>query len=62
MHANLKNALNAVCGLFVMVLYLYKEQAQAGDLRPPLTLIIAGDAHYNGTTHSGHDFGFNYVL
>src|SRR5690606_21662780 len=32
--ANLKNCLNAVAGLFVAVLYLYKQQAEAGALSP----------------------------
>jgi hypothetical protein len=37
--ANLQNALNAVGGLFVMVLYLYKEKAEEGELFPSTKLL-----------------------
>jgi hypothetical protein len=37
--ASLKNALNAVAGLFVMVLYLYKEIVESAELTPPLELL-----------------------
>lgn len=31
---NLKNALNSVAALFIMILYLYKEKAERGELVP----------------------------
>jgi hypothetical protein len=37
--ANLKNALNAVSGLFIMVLYLYKNKAIEGELFPSPKLL-----------------------
>jgi hypothetical protein len=46
--ANLKNALNAVAGLFVVVLHLYKEKAESGELRPSPHLLTAGDDHARG--------------
>jgi len=46
--ANLQNALNAVAGLFVMVLYLYKEKAELGELTPRLQLLTVDDEHYGG--------------
>jgi hypothetical protein len=51
--ANLKNALNAVAGLFVMVLYLYRDKARLGALAPvpqvldvPGSLVSAGGGSY----------------
>jgi len=51
--ANLKNALNAVAGLFVMVLHLYGEEARRGALVPPPqvldvpgSLVSAGGGSY----------------
>lgn len=37
--ANLQNALNAIGGLFIMVLYLYKEKAEMGELFPSPKLL-----------------------
>ena len=37
--ANLKNTLNAVSGLFIVVLYLYKEKAIEGELFPSPKLL-----------------------
>ena len=59
---NLKNALNAVAGLFVMVLYLYKEKAELGELRPVLKILDVAEEHHGGLTHDSRDFGTNYVL
>jgi len=59
---NLKNALNAVAGLFVMVLYLYKEKAELGELRPILKILDVAEEHRDGVTHDGREFGTNYVL
>jgi hypothetical protein len=51
--ANLKSALNAVAGLFVMVLHLYREKARLGALAPPPqvldvpgSLVSAGGGSY----------------
>ena len=46
--ANLKNALNAVAGLFVVVLYLYRNQANLGELLPSTQLLRADNAHTSG--------------
>jgi hypothetical protein len=40
--ANLKNALNAVAGLFVLLLFFYENEAAAGGLAPDPTLFRAG--------------------
>lgn len=58
--ANLKNALNAVAGLFVVILHLYREKARAGELLPPARLLRVGDQHFLGDTHQGYEFGINY--
>jgi hypothetical protein len=60
--ANLKNTLNAVAGLFVMVLYLYREKAVRGELVPSTQLLRVGDGHYGGSTMGGYELGINYRL
>ena len=51
--ANLKNALNAVGGLFAVVLYLYRDEAQAGELLPLPQIVSAGDQHIEGFVIGG---------
>ena len=58
--ASLHNALNAIAGLFVMVLHLYNERARAGRLLPPAQLLRVGSAHFLGETHHGYEIGVNY--
>jgi hypothetical protein len=58
--ANLKNALNAMAGLFVVVLHLYRDRARAGKLLPPARLLRVGERHFLGDTHQGYEFGINY--
>ena len=60
--ANLKNAVNAVAGLFVATLYLYPDQATHGELVPLPQLLRPGNAHVGGTTRGDFDFGINYSL
>ena len=60
--AHLKNALNAVAGLFVMLLYLYKDKAQLGELLPSPQLLRVDEGHFGGTTSRGYEFGINYRL
>jgi hypothetical protein len=60
--ANLKNALNAVAGLFVMVLYLYREKAKLGELAPPPRLLHVSEKHYGGFARGGYDVGNSYIL
>lgn len=59
---NLKNALNAVAGLFIMVLHLYKEKAEMAQLLPSLQLFRVTEKHYDGCSHDGYEFGINYKL
>lgn len=44
---NLKNALNAVAGLFIMILYLYKDKAEAGKLFPELKMLDVSQDNIN---------------
>lgn len=62
MRANLKNALNAVAGLFVMVLYLYRNKAQSGELLPSSQLLRVTEEHFSGSTWQNYEFGINYRL
>lgn len=61
-HANLKNALNAVAGLFVAALYLYPNEARAGELVPSANLLRPAAAHVAGTTFNDFEFGINFAL
>lgn len=60
--ANLKNALNAVAGLFVVVLYLYKDKAKLGELVPSTQLLRVGEAYFGGSTMGYFEMGTSYVL
>jgi hypothetical protein len=60
--ANLKNALNSVAGLFIMVLHLYREKAQQGELLPSPRLFKADDAYIKMYTYAGPEMGINYKL
>jgi hypothetical protein len=60
--ANLKNALNAVAGLFVVVLYLYKQKAEFGELVPSPQVLDAGDGYRGGMTLGRREVGRGYAL
>ena len=60
--ANLQNALNAVAGLFVMVLYLYRAKALSGELLPAARLLGVDEKHKSGATFRDGEFGINYRL
>jgi hypothetical protein len=60
--ANLKNALNSVAGLFVMVLYLYREKANNGELTPPPKLLRVTEEHCMGVDLGDMEFGIVYKL
>lgn len=59
---NLANALNAVAGLFVMTLHLYKDKAELGELIPAPKLLHVDEEHYGGIGHGGYEFGIAYHL
>lgn len=54
--ANLKNALNAICGLFIMVLYLYKEKAEEGELAPNPKLLFVNENRSGGLSFGPMSF------
>jgi hypothetical protein len=60
--ANLRNALDAVGGLFVMVLYLYKEKAENGELGPRPKLLHVSEKHLRGVADGGYAFSNIYAL
>lgn len=60
--ASLKNALNSVAGLFVIVLYLYKEKATLGELAPPPQLLHVDAEHHGGMSLGGQEIGLSYNL
>ncbi len=60
--AALKNALNSVAGLFVMVLYLYKDKANQGELCPYPQLLRVDDSHFGGFGVGGQEIAVSYKL
>jgi hypothetical protein len=46
--ANLKNALNAVAGLFVMLLHAFPNEARSGELNPKPQLFSIPHSHVTG--------------
>jgi hypothetical protein len=60
--ANLKNALNSVAGLFVMVLYLYRDKAENAELKPQQKFLKAGSEFVGSLECDGYDFAHHYHL
>ena len=60
--ASLKNVLNAVSGLFVIILYFYKEKAENAELIPMQSLLRVTEENFTGTTFNDVEFGINYKL
>ena len=60
--AALKNALNSVAGLFVMVLYLYRDKAKEGELCPPPMLLRVDDNHSGGFVVGGSEITISYEV
>jgi len=59
---NLKNMLNSVAGLFVVVLYLYIDMAESGQLIPSTRMFRTDEMHFDQAVHNGHEFGIAYRL
>ena len=60
--ANLKNVLNSVAGLLVLVLHLYQKFAKEGSLSPNPTLFRPTENYQNGTTVWDTEILINYRL
>jgi hypothetical protein len=60
--ANLENALNSVCGLFLLILFLYKQQAGAGELVPNPTMLRLGKPFKADRVFWGETGNFVYIL
>jgi hypothetical protein len=60
--ATLKNVLNAVGGLFILLLYLYRDKAKQGELVPSPQIVRAGDKHIEGVDVGSVDSGIWYNL
>lgn len=54
--ANLKNTLNSIAGLFCLVLYYYKDEAEIGNLRPNPNLFSVNSEFSGG--YDMDEFGF----
>jgi len=60
--ANLEHALNSVAALFIINLYFHRQHAKQATLLPMPRIFRVDDAHSNGTTFNGVEFGIHYVL
>jgi hypothetical protein len=60
--ANLQNALNAMGGLFILLLYLYKEDAEEGLLVPNPSLFKVDEQYDGGLGIMGSDIYLQYNL
>jgi len=60
--ACLKNVLNAVSGLFVVCLYLYKDKAEQGQLIPSPIVLRPSEDRFKGITHGGLELAILYEL
>jgi len=60
--ACLKNVLNAVSGLFVICLYLYKDKAENGELVPSPIVLRPNEERFGGIYHGGQEFAVLYKL
>jgi hypothetical protein len=59
---NLQNCLNAVGGLFIIVLYFYKEKSEDAKLIPVPSLYRVTEEHIEGFTFEDVEFGIQYKL
>lgn len=59
---NLQNALNSVAGLFIMILYLYKEKAIRGELFPIPQLMRVQESHYSDVIIDPYGHRIQYCL
>lgn len=57
---NLKNAINSVGALFILILHFYKEEAEDAKLLPSPTLFRVTDENVDGTTFDDFEFGIHY--
>jgi len=60
--ANLNNALNAIAGLLVLVLFLYHQDAIEGNLIPSPQILRVHDKHVEGCTAGEYYPGVWYKL
>ena len=60
--ACLKNVLNAVSGLFVVCLYLYRDKAEQGQLIPSPAVLRPTEDRFMGVTHGGYELAIHYRL
>lgn len=58
--ANLKNALNAVAALYVLQIFLYRREAEAGELTPNPQLFLIGETPTLDATTGNHEKGLIY--
>jgi len=61
--ANLKNVLNAVAALYVLQIFLYRKEAEAGELNPNPQLFLLGEPFTLDSVACGHERGqiFNFA-
>lgn len=58
--ANLKNALNGVAALYVLLIFLYRQEAEAGELSPNPQLFLIGEPFNLDSLPRGHERALVY--
>lgn len=58
--ANLKNALNAVAALYVLQIFLYRQEAEAGELTPNPQLFLIGEPFTLEISPNGYGKAYVY--
>lgn len=58
--ANLKNALNALSGLYILLLFMYKDIAMKGELFPNPQLVMVEDHYFGGMELIKHMWSIRY--
>jgi hypothetical protein len=60
--ASLKNVLNAVAGLYVVCLYLYKDKARLGELLPSPSILRPNGDRFHSVSVGGYESSIVYNL
>jgi hypothetical protein len=60
--ANLKNALDAVGGLFIALLHLHRHKAEHAELIPNPVMLRPDESYFAGVSIATMENGFSYDL
>jgi len=61
-NGNLKSAIDAVAGLYVILLYVYADEARLGELVPTPLVLRPSEDYFGGMSMGGFELGIAYRL